>query len=115
VLLGRAKASVVILQETEKNQASFVKEADIVISAVGKKHFIKENWIKKGAVLIDVGVSYQGGKIFGDFEPSAYKKAALYTPVPGGVGPLTVICLLRNVVRIFLKESKAKTSIDRVY
>ncbi|MFH0877819.1 MAG: bifunctional 5,10-methylenetetrahydrofolate dehydrogenase/5,10-methenyltetrahydrofolate cyclohydrolase [Candidatus Omnitrophota bacterium] len=76
-----------------------VKKAEVLIVAVGKAGLIKGEWVKEGAVVIDVGINRVADKIVGDveFEP-AEKRAAFITPVPGGVGPLTVTMLMRNLV-----------------
>jgi len=76
-----------------------VRKAEVLIVAVGKAGLIKGEWIKEGAIVIDVGISRVGDKILGDVEfETAEKHAAYITPVPGGVGPLTVTMLMRNVV-----------------
>jgi methylenetetrahydrofolate dehydrogenase (NADP+) / methenyltetrahydrofolate cyclohydrolase len=76
-----------------------VRTADILIVAVGKAGLIKGDWVKQGAIVIDVGINRVGDKIVGDVEfEAAEKKAAWITPVPGGVGPLTVTMLMRNLV-----------------
>ena len=76
-----------------------VRGAEILIVAVGKAGLIKGEWIKEGAIVIDVGINRVGDKIVGDVEfEGAEKRASLITPVPGGVGPLTVTMLMRNVV-----------------
>jgi len=74
-------------------------DADIIISATGKAGLIKPNMVKEGAVLIDAGTSEVGGKLAGDIDKRASKKAKFYTPVPGGIGPVTVAMLLKNVVQ----------------
>lgn len=76
-----------------------VRKAEVLIVAVGKAGLIKGEWIKEGAVVIDVGINRVGDKIVGDVEFEGAEKRALWiTPVPGGVGPLTVIMLMRNLV-----------------
>ena len=76
-----------------------VKRAEILIVAVGKAGLIKGEWVKEGAVVIDVGINRVGDKIVGDVEfEEAQKRASYITPVPGGVGPLTVTMLMRNLV-----------------
>ncbi|MDD3087516.1 MAG: bifunctional 5,10-methylenetetrahydrofolate dehydrogenase/5,10-methenyltetrahydrofolate cyclohydrolase [Candidatus Omnitrophica bacterium] len=76
-----------------------IRRAEVLVVAVGKANLIKGEWIKEGAVVIDVGINRVNGKIVGDVEFSAAeKKAAFITPVPGGVGPLTVAMLMRNLV-----------------
>ena len=83
-----------------------VKRADILIVAVGKANLIKGGWIKEGAVVVDVGINRVGDKIVGDVEfEEAARRACGITPVPGGVGPLTVTMLMRNVVEA-AKEQK---------
>ena len=76
-----------------------VMKAEVLIVAVGKAGLIKGEWIKEGAIVIDVGINRVGDKIVGDVEfETAEKRASYITPVPGGVGPLTVTMLMRNVV-----------------
>ena len=85
-----------------------VAGAEVLIVAVGKPHLIKGSWIKEGAVVIDVGINRLGEAIVGDVEfPEAQKRASFITPVPGGVGPLTVAILMRNCVELF-KEAVGK-------
>ena len=77
----------------------YVKRAEILIVAVGKAGLIKGDWVKQGAMVIDVGINRIEGKIVGDVEfEAASKRAGFITPVPGGVGPLTVTMLMRNVI-----------------
>ena len=78
-------------------QTNLLKEADIIISGIGVPGHIKADMIKEGVVLIDAGTSEQAGKMVGDIDPECYEKASLYTPVPGGIGPLTVAGLFWNV------------------
>lgn len=79
-----------------------VKHAEILVVAVGKAGLIKGQWIKEGAIVIDVGINRVGDKIVGDVEfEEAQKRAAYITPVPGGVGPLTVTMLMKNVVEAY--------------
>lgn len=85
--------------ETEK-LPYYVKRADILISAVGKPHLIKGEWIKKGAIIIDAGIGEKDGKLSGDVDfQSAKEKASFITPVPGGVGRLTPIFLFYNLLK----------------
>lgn len=84
------------------NLPDHVKRAEILVVAVGKAGLVKGDWIKEGAVVIDVGINKVGDKLVGDVEfEEAAKRAAFITPVPGGVGPLTVTILMRNVVAAF--------------
>ena len=82
------------------NLESFVRQADILVVAVGKPNFIPGNWIKDGAIVIDVGINrLPNGKVTGDVEfEEASKHAAYITPVPGGVGPMTVASLIENTL-----------------
>jgi len=103
--LFREKATVSIVNKFTKDMSFFTKKADIIISGVGKPQFIKGNMIKKGAVAIDVGVSLKNGKLFGDFHfGTVAKKAKYVTPVPGGVGPVTIACLLENLIALNRKQ-----------
>lgn len=82
--------------------ADHVKRAEVLVVAVGKAGIIKGEWIKEGAVVIDVGINRVADKIVGDVEfEDASRRAAYITPVPGGVGPITTIILMRNTVELF--------------
>ena len=83
-----------------------VKRADVVVAAIGKAHFVKGDWVKPVAVVIDVGINQEGSKIVGDVEfASVSKVAGAITPVPGGVGPVTSVLLMRNVVEAFKQHN----------
>lgn len=84
-----------------------VKRAEVLIVAVGKAGIVKGDWIKDGAIVVDVGINKVGDKIVGDieFEPAS-QKAAYITPVPGGVGPLTTTILMRNTLALFEEQAK---------
>ncbi len=85
----------------------YVKKAEILIVAVGKANLIKGEWIKKGAIVVDVGINRVEGKIVGDVEfEEAKEKASYITPVPGGVGPVTTTILLKNTVEATRLQSK---------
>jgi methylenetetrahydrofolate dehydrogenase (NADP+)/methenyltetrahydrofolate cyclohydrolase len=84
-----------------------VKRAEILIVAVGKAGVVKGEWVKDGAIVIDVGINRVGDKIVGDVEfDSASKKASFITPVPGGVGPITTTMLMRNTVELFKGQTR---------
>jgi methylenetetrahydrofolate dehydrogenase (NADP+)/methenyltetrahydrofolate cyclohydrolase len=79
--------------------ADYVKNADVLVVAVGRPGLIKGEWVKRGAVVIDVGINRVGKKIVGDVEfAGASRRASWITPVPGGVGPLTVVMLMKNLI-----------------
>lgn len=101
LLLLEKSATVTICHSKTKNLEKFTKEADILIVAIGKANFITGNMIKNGAVVIDVGINRLPGKVIaGDVEfDTASKVAGFITPVPGGVGPMTIACLMRNVLK----------------
>lgn len=99
-MLTRMKISHRIIdKDTEEgDRLTLLKNADVVISGVGISHSIKPEMIKRGVVLIDAGTSEQGGDLVGDIDPECAEKASFMTPVPGGVGPVTIISLLRNLL-----------------
>jgi len=101
IQLLKERATLSVLNEFTKDASFFTKKADILVSAVGKPNLIKADVVKKGAVVIDAGCSMKKGKLVGDVDfESVSKKASYITPVPGGVGPLTVACLLENLVKL---------------
>lgn len=100
LMLLHANATVTVCHSKTKDLASYTRQADVLISAVGKPRFITADMVKPGAVVIDVGINRdENGKLCGDvaFEEVAAKASAI-TPVPGGVGPMTVAMLLKNTV-----------------
>ncbi len=101
MLLLKENGTVTICHSFTKDMAKKIKQADIVVSAIGKANFIKKEMIKKGAVVIDVGINRSvDGKLCGDVDFENVKKvASAITPVPGGVGPMTVASLLKNCVK----------------
>jgi methylenetetrahydrofolate dehydrogenase (NADP+)/methenyltetrahydrofolate cyclohydrolase len=100
VLLLAADATVTICHSRTRDLAAAVGRADVVVAAVGRAEMIRGSWIKPGAVVIDVGISrLPTGKVVGDVEyAAAAERAAAITPVPGGVGPMTVAMLLSNTL-----------------
>ncbi|WP_417533893.1 bifunctional methylenetetrahydrofolate dehydrogenase/methenyltetrahydrofolate cyclohydrolase FolD [Marinobacterium stanieri] len=95
-----ARATVTVCHSKTADLPAELAQADIVIAAVGIPEFIKGEWLKPGAVVIDVGINrLDDGRLVGDveFEP-AYEKVSAITPVPGGVGPMTIACLLQNTL-----------------
>ena len=100
MLLTNAHATVSICHSRTKDLAERVRGADIVIAAVGRPEMVRGEWIKEGAVVIDVGITRNAeGKLIGDVEfAAAAERASAITPVPGGVGPMTIASLLENAV-----------------
>lgn len=110
LLLDR-NATVTICHSKTKDIASVTKEADILIAAVGKPLFVKADMVKEGALVIDVGVNRnpETGKLCGDVDFDEVKNVAGYiTKVPGGVGPMTITCLMENTIECFKKHMEEK-------
>ena len=94
-------ATISILNKLTPKISDFTKKADIIISGVGKPRLITEDMVKEGAVIIDAGTSKEDNRIVGDVDfESVSKKAGYITPVPGGIGPMTVASLLENLVKL---------------
>lgn len=108
-LLLKEDCTVTIGHSKTKNLKELCQKADIVVAAVGHANLVKGDWVKEGAIVIDVGINREedktekkGYKIVGDVEfDSVVKKARAITPVPGGVGPMTIACLLNNTLKAF--------------
>ncbi len=97
--LSGKKARVSLVDKFTKNVSSLTRGADIIISGVGKPGLITGEMVKNGVVVIDAGTIVEGNKLKGDIDfKSVAKKASYITPVPGGVGPLTITCLLENLI-----------------
>ena len=108
MLLNR-DATVTIAHSKTKNLKELTLQADILISAVGHPRFITEDMVKEGTVCIDVGINRENGHVIGDMDFEKIKEKASYiTPVPGGVGPMTIVTLLENVYELALKRKKEK-------
>jgi len=97
IWLAGLGADVSVLDEKTKDIRQILSTADIIISGVGKSGLITPDLIKEGVILIDAGTSEQGGRLAGDIDPACYQKASLYTPVPGGVGPVVLAMLFKNL------------------
>ncbi len=80
--------------------ASFTKDADIIVLGTGVSHLLKPDMVKQGVVILDAGASELGGKLTGDADPACAEKAALFTPVPGGLGPIAVVEIFANLVAL---------------
>lgn len=95
-------ATVTVCHSKTNNLKEFTKNADILVVAVGKKYLITEDMVKKDSVVIDVGINRIDGKLYGDVDyENVQNKVSLITPVPGGVGPMTVAMLLCNVNTVY--------------
>ncbi|MBQ46513.1 MAG: bifunctional 5,10-methylene-tetrahydrofolate dehydrogenase/5,10-methylene-tetrahydrofolate cyclohydrolase [Zetaproteobacteria bacterium] len=104
-MLEDSGATVIVLHSRSENLEKFTILADILISAAGRAHMVLGHWIKPGAAVIDVGNSWVGDQVRGDVEPEGARlKAGFLTPVPGGVGPMTVAFLLVNTVKSWQKS-----------
>ena len=101
-LLLKENCTVTVAHSKTKNLKEECSKADILIAAVGVANLVKKDWVKDGSIVIDVGINKQGDKIVGDvcFEEVKDKVKAI-TPVPGGVGPMTIACLLKNTLECF--------------
>jgi 5,10-methylene-tetrahydrofolate dehydrogenase/methenyl tetrahydrofolate cyclohydrolase len=113
-LLTRANATVTIAHSRTQKLDELCREADILVAAIGKAEFIKGDWVKEGATVIDVGTnsvddpkSAKGYRLVGDVEfEGAQRRAGAITPVPGGVGPMTIAVLLLNTLKAYEKLTK---------
>ena len=105
LLLDR-NATVTICHSRTRNLAEITREADILVAAIGKAKFVSADMVKEGAAVIDVGMDLdENGKLCGDVDfDSVEPKAGVITPVPGGVGPMTICCLMSNTIQCFLQR-----------
>lgn len=101
-MLENRNATVTLCHSKTRNLQSITKNADIIISATGVKGLIKEDMVNNNAVVVDVGITRENGKLYGDVDfDNVSKKASLITPVPGGVGPMTIASLAQNVLKAY--------------
>ena len=108
VLLELKNCTVTVCHSKTPNTAEICREADILIAAVGKPALVKKDMVKKGAIVIDVGINREGADIKGDVDFENVKEVAGFiTPVPGGGGPITFSCLLENVIKAAKLQNKA--------
>lgn len=99
MLLLNANCTVTVCHSKTQNMAEITKQADILVVAIGKPKFVTEDMVKQGAIVIDVGINRVDGKLVGDVDfENVSKKASYITPVPGGVGPMTISMLLYNTL-----------------
>ena len=105
LLLLEQNATVTLCHSRTQNLADEVRRADVVVAAVGRPHFVKGDWVKPGAAVVDVGINRVDGKLVGDVDFDAVQAhAGWITPVPGGVGPMTVAMLMKNAVDAAAKK-----------
>lgn len=93
-------ATPTLLHSASEDIPAAIRRADIVVAAIGSPHFVKPEWVKSGAAVLDVGISRVEGKLVGDVDPSVSQVAGHLSPNPGGVGPMTRAMLLKNVVEM---------------
>ena len=106
-LLLRENATVTVCHSKTENIKNYTKNADILVAAIGKAKFVTADMVKKGAVVVDVGINRIDGKIYGDVDYENVKDLCSFiTPVPGGVGPMTVTMLLQNTFNACVKNRK---------
>lgn len=106
LLINRGVTTTICNSRT-KNIEDVLRNADIIIAALGKPKFLKENMVKEGAIIIDVGINRVDGKLCGDVDfENVSKLASFITPVPGGVGPMTIAMLLNNTLRAYDKRGE---------
>ncbi len=106
-ILKNRKLKVNLLDSKTKNIEKYTIISDIIIIAIGKKEYLKNNMIKKNAIIIDVGINYENGKIYGDADFKNIKEKCLYiTPVPGGIGPMTIYEAMNNLYLAYILNTK---------
>ena len=106
-LLSQVGATVTLCHRRTDDITPYTKHADIIVVAAGVKHLLKPDHIKKGVTLVDVGIHVQdNGKLTGDVDPACYELASAYSPVPGGVGPMTVASLMENTFCLYKQNLK---------
>lgn len=106
-LLMDQNATVTICHSKTKDIASHTREADLIVVAAGKPKLFTKDMIKPGAIVVDVGINRVDGKLIGDVDFDGIKESTSYiTPVPGGVGPMTIYALLENTYTLYLKHQK---------
>ena len=110
-LLLAANATVTVCHSRTRDLAEVCRRADVLVAAVGRPRIVRGDWVKPGATVIDVGINRTDDGLLGDVDfEAAAERAALITPVPGGVGPMTIAMLLRNT----LQAARAQVSVRSV-
>jgi len=93
-------ATITLAHSATTNLMDLIKQADVLVVAIGVAHFIKPNMVKPGCTVVDVGITREDGKLLGDVDPAVAQVAAYFTPTPGGVGPMTRAMLLSNLLEL---------------
>ena len=93
-------ATITLAHSATTNLMDLIKDADVLVVAIGVAHFIKPNMVKPGCTVVDVGITREEGKLLGDVDPAVAQVAAYFTPTPGGVGPMTRAMLLSNLLEL---------------
>lgn len=106
-LLINANATVTLCHSKTRDIEKITRKADLLVVAIGKKHFVNREMVRRGAVVIDVGINRVDGKLYGDVDyENVFDKVKKITPVPGGVGPMTVVMLMQNVIEAYYSQNK---------
>lgn len=106
-MLENRNATVTLCHSKTRNLVDITKNADIIISATGVKNLIKEDMVGDNTVIVDVGITRENGKLYGDVDfDNVSKKASLITPVPGGVGPMTIASLAQNILKAYKMQKE---------
>eukprot|EP00752_Nemacystus_decipiens_P010995 g9771.t1 len=113
LLLNEARATVSMVHKETPNPEEFTRRADIVVAATGVPELVRAGWVKRGAVVIDVGINFvrdderpEGFRVVGDVHPDVREVASIVSPVPGGVGPMTIAMLMRNCANMAFLQSR---------
>jgi methylenetetrahydrofolate dehydrogenase (NADP+)/methenyltetrahydrofolate cyclohydrolase len=105
-LLLKRNATVTVCHSRTRDLPAMARSADILVAAIGKPQFVTADMVKEGAVVIDVGINRVDGKLVGDVDFDAVaEKASYLTPVPGGVGPMTIALLMQNTLTAFKRAN----------
>jgi methylenetetrahydrofolate dehydrogenase (NADP+)/methenyltetrahydrofolate cyclohydrolase len=116
IMLSQANCTVTVVHSQTLNPEREAYTADILVSAVGKPGLITTDWVKPGACVIDVGITRINDKLYGDVDfASVLKVAGILTPVPGGVGPMTVACMLANTIKATYHQKKIEYTNVEIY
>ena len=106
LLLQQENCTVTMCHSRTVNLSEYTKKADVLVAAIGKDRFVTGDMVKEGAIVVDVGINRVDGVLYGDVDyESASQKASMITPVPGGVGPMTVTMLMYNTVTAFIRKN----------